>query len=91
MLLLLEGETVKLPAPKNIYSENIVIATDVATLAASVSSIKRKGPYNASDERETEMMAARWKNYEFRHQFSHQEQKNMSLSLGFFAKLVFFD
>ena len=30
VLLLLEGETVKLPAAKNIYSEDIVISTNVA-------------------------------------------------------------
>ena len=32
MLLFLEGETVKLTPPKNIYSEDIVISTDVAIL-----------------------------------------------------------
>ena len=62
MLLLLEGETVNLPAPNNIYSENIVISTDVAILAASKSPIKHIGSYNGSDDREKEMMAARWKN-----------------------------
>ena len=71
MLLLLEGETLKLPAQKNIYSEDIVISTDVAIFATSKSSIKHRG----RDDRETEIMAARWKNYEFRHQFSPQEQK----------------
>ena len=75
MLLLLEGETLKLPAPKNIYSEDIVISTDVAIFATSKSSIKHRDPYSASDDRETKIMAARWKNYEFRHQFSPQEQK----------------
>ena len=72
MLLLLEGENVKLPAPKYIYSEDIVISTDVTIFGTSKSSIKHRGPYNASDDRETEMMAARWKNYEFRHQFFPQ-------------------
>ena len=38
MLLLLEGETVKLPTPKNIYGEDIVISTDVAIFATSKSS-----------------------------------------------------
>ena len=91
MLLLLEGETVKLPAPKNIYSEDIVISIDVAILATSQSSIKRRRPYNASDDRETEMMRARWKNYEFRQEFSSQEQKNLPLCPRCFEKVVFFD
>ena len=63
MLLLLEGETLKLPAPKNIYIEDIVISTDVAIFATSKSSIKHRGPYNASHDGETEMMAARSKLY----------------------------
>ena len=54
MLLLVEGETVNLPAPKNIYSEDIVISTDVAIFTTSKSSIKHRGPYNASDDRETD-------------------------------------
>jgi len=89
MLLLLEGETVKLPAPKNIYSEDVVITTNVAIFATSKSPIKHKGPYNASDDRETEMMAARWKNYEFHHQFSPQEQKCLSPCPRCFADLLF--
>ena len=59
MLLLLEGETVKLPAPENIYSEDIVISTDVTIFATTKSSIKHRGSYSASDDKETEMMAAR--------------------------------
>ena len=59
MLILLEGETVKLPALENIYSEEIVISTDVTIFATSKSSIKHGGPCNATDGRETEMMATR--------------------------------
>ena len=91
MLLLLEGTTVKLPAPKNIYSEDIVISTDVAIFATSKSPIKHRRSYKASDDRETEMMAARWKNYEFHHQSSPQEQKNLPPCRRCFAKLVVFD
>ena len=90
LLLLLEGETVKLPAPKNIFSEGIVISTDVAIFAASKSTVKHRDPYNASDDRETDMMPARWKNYQFRHQFCPQEQKNLPPCPRCFAKLVFF-
>ena len=55
ILILLEGETVKLPVPKNSHSEDIVISTDVAISATSKSSMKHKGPYNASDDKETEI------------------------------------
>ena len=59
MLLLLEGETVKLAAPKNINSKDIVLSTNVAIFATSKSSIKQRDPYNAHDDRETEMMATK--------------------------------
>ena len=59
MLLILEGETVKPPAPKNIYSEEILISADVAIFATSKSSTKQRGTYNANDDRETDMMAAK--------------------------------
>ena len=51
---MLEDETVKLLAPNNIYSEDIVISTDMAIFATSKSPIKYRGPYNASDDRETD-------------------------------------
>ena len=95
--MLLEGETLKLPAPKNIYIENIVISTDVAIFQTSKSSSKYRGSYNASvwrqgqGDRETEMMAVRLKNYNFGHQFSQPEQKNLPPCPRCFAKLVFFN
>ena len=72
MLHLLEGETLKLPAPKKIYSEEIVISNDVAIFATSKSPIKYRGSYNASDDREIGMMASRWKNYKFHHHKFHK-------------------
>ena len=71
MPLLPEGETVKLSAPKNIYNDDIVISTDVARFPESKNPMKHRGSCNSSDHRETEMGAARWKNYEFRH---HENQ-----------------
>ena len=56
LLLLLEGETVKLPAPKNICSENIVISNDVAIFLINKISSQYRGPYNANDDRETVIM-----------------------------------
>ena len=73
MLFLLEGETAKLPAQKNIYSENIVISIDVAIFVTNKSSINNRASCSANDDKETKVMAARWKNYEFRHQISPQD------------------
>ena len=41
--LLLEGETVKLPAPKSQYSTDVVIDTDIPIFATSKSPIMFKG------------------------------------------------
>ena len=50
ILLLLEGETVKLPASKSIYNEDTVISIDVAIFATSENSIMHKYRYMASDD-----------------------------------------
>ena len=99
--MLPEGETLKLPAPKNIYIEDIVISTDVAIFQTSKSSSKYRGSYNANvgrrgqGDRETEMMAVRLKiiiyNYNFGLQFWPEEQKNLPPCPRCFAKLVFFN
>ena len=78
MQLFLEGKTVNLRATKNTYSKDIVISTDVAIFPTRKSLIKHRGPYSVIDVR-MDMMADRGKNYEFRHQFSPQEQKPASL------------
>ena len=58
MLLLLQGETVKIPAPKDIYNEDNMISTGTAVFATR-SSIKYKGCYNASNDEKTKLVAAR--------------------------------
>ena len=44
MLLLIEGKLLKLPAPKKMYSEDILISTDLAIFATSKGSIKHGSP-----------------------------------------------
>ena len=49
---LLEGKTVKLPAPKNNHREdNVYQLMRLAIFATSKSSIKHAGPHNTSDDR----------------------------------------
>ena len=45
LLLLLEGETVKLPAPKNHFTTDVVISSDVPIFATSKAPIVFKGPH----------------------------------------------
>ena len=89
LLLLLEGETVKLPAPKNQFAADVVIDKDTPIFATSKSHIVYTGKFNSTDERETEMMSVRWKVFEFKYQFSEQEQKCVSPCARCFAELTF--
>ena len=88
LLLLLEGETVKLPATKNQFSSDIVIEKDTPIFATSKSRIAYVGKFNASDERETELMAIRWKVIEFNHQIPESEQKRVPPCGRWFAELA---
>ena len=88
LLLLLEGETVKLPAPKNQFSSDVVIEKDTPIFATSKSRVTYVGKFNSSDERETEMMSIRWKVIEFNHQIPESEQKQVPSCARCFAELA---
>ncbi len=88
LLLLLEGETVKLPAPKNHFSTDVAITSDVPIFATTKAPIVFKGPFNAEDERETEMMNSRWRMIRFKHAFEEKNQKNLIPCGSCFARLV---
>lgn len=87
-LLLLEGENVKLPTPKNIYKEDIQISGKVSIFATGKCEVKFRGAYNATDNREDEMMSARWKVFSFKHQFKEAEQKHVAPCGHCFANFV---
>ena len=89
MLVLLAGETVKLTAPRKIYSKGIVISTDVAISATNKSPTKYRGPHNASDDRETKMMAANRETLRFVINFS-TGAKNPASLLKMFCKFPVF-
>ena len=91
LLLLLEGDTVKLPAPKNRFAEDIKITSDVAIFATSRKEVKFTGTYNTTDDVETEMMAARWKPFFFKHQFAESKQKKPPPCPKCFTNLVFLE
>lgn len=88
LLLLLEGETVKLPAPKNHFARDVVISGDVPIFATSKDRIKYLGPNNALDEREDKMMDCRWKVFHFTYEFPEEEQKQIKPCGRCFAELA---
>ena len=88
LLLLLEGETVKLPAPKNHYAKDVIIEGDVPIFATSKERVTWYGPNNKTCELEDKMMDIRWKRFNFQHQFSEEEKKDIKPCPRCFTKLV---
>lgn len=90
-LLLLEGETVKLPAPKNFFAEDIVIHSDsdVPIFCTSKGMFKYKAPYGVTDDTEDKMMKVRWKVFKFHHEFEEEEQITITECPTCFCNLIF--
>ena len=79
-LVLLEGHTVHLPAPKNHFASDICIDKDTPFLATSKDVIKFIiGKYNTTDEIENDMMAVRWHVFNFAQPNSCHKRKDMHL------------
>ena len=78
-LLLLEGQTVHLPRPKNLFSSDIVITREnsMLILASSKAAIEHVGKYNVKDQRETDMMSSRWWEFNFTHQIPKDKIKDL--------------
>ena len=89
LLLLLEGQKVHLPSPKNHYATDICIENDTPIFATGKSRITYVGRYQTTDEMETEMMSVRWNVFDFKYQIPQNEQKNVPPCGKCFAKLVF--
>ena len=65
MLLLLEGQTLHLAAPKTHFAKDIVFDRDTPIFATSKGPIVFVGKGGGFDEKETEIMSARWKLFSF--------------------------
>jgi hypothetical protein len=87
MLLLLEGEPTHLPAPKTHYNRDILIQKDTPIFCTSSQEIRMvKG--GVIIERETEMMAVRWKHFSFHSQVPADQQRHLLPCGHCFASLV---
>ena len=89
-MLLLEGHTLNLPRPKNQFSADLKIPREktIPFFATSKSPIEYFGKYNMREERETEMMASRWKVFAFHAQISSEKLKNLVPCPHCFATLT---
>ena len=88
MLLLLEGQTLHLPAPKTHFAKDVVFERDTPIFATSKEPIVFMGKRGCIDDRETEMMAARWKVFTFSDQIPQSSQKEIPCCKRCFAELV---
>ena len=59
LLLLLEGELVKVPSPKNQFACDVCINKDIPVFATNERKIEYVGKHNISIERETKMIDVR--------------------------------
>ena len=91
LLLLLEGQIVHLPAPKNHYSSDISITRDIPIFATGKSKITFTGRNSQRDEREDEMMEVRWKMFQLKHQIPREAQKDVTPCAHCFARLAHLD
>ena len=65
LLLLVKGQTVHIPTPKNIYARDIYLDRDTPIFATGKAEIKYIGKFNTTDEIENEMMSVRWRLLKF--------------------------
>lgn len=89
-LLLLEGQTVHLPRPKNMFATDLCISREnrLPIFSTGKAPIEYIGKYNCRDERESDMMATRWKVFTFHHQIPVSEAKQIPPCPHCFCKLV---
>ena len=87
-LLLLEGQTVHLPRPKNMYATDMRIdrSNTIPFFATSKSEIEYIGKFNQRDERENDMMSSRWLTIRFSKQIENPQHVEPCTKC--FAKLV---
>ena len=87
LLLLLEGQTVHLPAPKSHFPEDIEFVKDAPIFCTGKEELVyvRGG---VLDERETEMMRVRWKIFNFHAQIPRTEQVDILPCPRCFAELM---
>ena len=86
--LLLEGQTVHLPRPKNHYATDMCIQREnsIPFFATSREPIEFIGKYNIRDERESAMMSSRWHTFNFTHEI--ENVKNIDPCTCCFSILV---
>ena len=82
------GTTDPFPSTQDFIRKGHLLEKDTPIFATSKAPIAYVGKYNATDERETEMMAARWRVFTLSHQIPESQQRDMPPCPHCFAELV---
>ena len=87
-LMLLEGQSVHLPAPKTHYRQDILFQGDTPIFCTSKDELSyvRGG---VVDDRETQMMKVRWRVFNLFHQIPEEQQKSVPPCGKCFSRLIF--
>lgn len=88
LLLLLEGEPTRLPAPKNFRLKDILIDTDVPIFATAGDKIEYRGAYNTMNKMENTMMDNRWRFFQFTYIIPEARQIKIKPCGQCFSRLV---
>lgn len=87
LLLMFEGQTVHLPAPKSHFSKDLEFNNDTPIFCTTKHDfVYVKG--GVIDGMETEMMAVRWKAFQFQRQIPQNEQLSIQPCARCFAELI---
>ena len=87
-LLLLEGEPVHIPRPRNHYRNDVCIERDSPIIATTLEKFTYQGSYQARSALEDEMMDSRWKTFTFFRKIPKEEQIKMLPCPKCFSDLV---
>ena len=89
-LLLLEGQTVNLPCPKNQFLSDLTVSRDnkIPFFATWKSPIEYIAKYSLRDHLETGMMFSRWKVFCFKNKISLEKNRNLPRCSNCFVKLI---
>lgn len=88
LLLLLEGEPVHIPTPRNHFRHDVCIEKDTPIIATSISKITYQGSYQARSSAEDEMMDSRWKTFSFSKKIPEEKQIKMQPCPKCFSDLI---
>ena len=82
-LILLEGQTVHLAAPKTHFGQGIMLSGDIPIFATNIEMVQFVGKSNHVQGKNA-MMAARWKEVKFKASILIEKQKKLERCVGAF-------